>query len=223
MVSEAFGRCRTGKVPDEDRKRPETIGGNCERGTRRFASPRQCPVSPDSGRHVARHSGHSRNGGVVDRSSSLRGRRGGARRALNTPKWPGARTVFRRAGSLCSSVATKRAVYEALKPRSRRPKHLRGKGTPDTLEDEIIEVRKFLTEDGLDAGPETIRWHARRSVGMGPRRRYPRSGESCSGTGIRYSQSRRSGRRARSSVSRPSFAERVLAGRHHPLAAQKRT
>ena len=48
--------------------------------------------------------------------------------------------------------------YEALEARSRRPKT-----TPrrvcDEVEDAIVELRKELTEFGVDAGPETIAWH----------------------------------------------------------------
>jgi transposase InsO family protein len=54
--------------------------------------------------------------------------------------------------------------YEALEPRSTRPRSIPGR-TPDAVEDEIIRLRKWLTEEGLDAGAETIAWHlGRRGV-----------------------------------------------------------
>lgn len=46
----------------------------------------------------------------------------------------------------------------ALVPRSRRPRSSPTR-TPEALEDEIVELRKRLSEEGLDAGAETIRWH----------------------------------------------------------------
>jgi transposase InsO family protein len=52
--------------------------------------------------------------------------------------------------------------YEALEPRSKRPHHSPTR-TPDALEDEIIRLRKWLSERGFDAGPETIAWHLERS------------------------------------------------------------
>jgi transposase InsO family protein len=52
--------------------------------------------------------------------------------------------------------------YEALEPRSRRPHHS-PRRTPDVLEDEIIRLRKWLSERGFDAGPETIAWHIERA------------------------------------------------------------
>jgi transposase InsO family protein len=51
--------------------------------------------------------------------------------------------------------------YEALEPRSKRP-HRVPRRTPDSVEDEIVRLRKWLGEEGLDAGPETIAWHLRR-------------------------------------------------------------
>lgn len=56
--------------------------------------------------------------------------------------------------------------YEALEPRSKRPHRVSGR-TPDAVEDEIVRLRKWLSEEGLDAGPETIAWHlARRKVAV---------------------------------------------------------
>ncbi len=51
--------------------------------------------------------------------------------------------------------------YEALEPRSKRPHHTPQR-TPDALEDEIIRLRKWLSERGFDAGAETISWHLER-------------------------------------------------------------
>jgi transposase InsO family protein len=47
---------------------------------------------------------------------------------------------------------------ERLEPRSRRP-HRSSRQTPDDVRERVIELRQQLTADGLDAGPETIRWH----------------------------------------------------------------
>ena len=49
----------------------------------------------------------------------------------------------------------------ALEARSRRP-HTTPRRTPDVVEDEIVELRKTLLEEGFDAGAETIRWHLSR-------------------------------------------------------------
>src|SRR5256885_2092125 len=48
--------------------------------------------------------------------------------------------------------------YEAITPRSRAPKRIPHR-TPDGLEDEIVAVRKELTDLGLDAGAQTIGYH----------------------------------------------------------------
>src|SRR4051794_15601783 len=45
-----------------------------------------------------------------------------------------------------------------LEPRSRRPKQSPGT-TSQAVEDRIVELRKALDGEGLDAGPETIQWH----------------------------------------------------------------
>lgn len=45
-----------------------------------------------------------------------------------------------------------------LEPRSRRPHRSPG-ATPMGVEDRVVELRKELTEEGLDAGAGTIRWH----------------------------------------------------------------
>jgi len=48
--------------------------------------------------------------------------------------------------------------YEALAPRSRAPRRIPHR-TPDALEDEIVALRKELTELGVDAGALTIAYH----------------------------------------------------------------
>ena len=56
-------------------------------------------------------------------------------------------------------VARYRAGGEsALEPRSRRPHSSPSRITP-ALEDEIVELRKFLSEEGFDAGAVTIQAH----------------------------------------------------------------
>lgn len=56
----------------------------------------------------------------------------------------------------------------ALVPRSRRPHHSPNR-IPDVLEDEIVQLRKQLTEFGADAGPDTIHTHlARNHDGVAP-------------------------------------------------------
>jgi len=46
----------------------------------------------------------------------------------------------------------------AFEPRSRRPR-TSPNATPDTTVALILELRRSLTRRGLDAGPDTIRWH----------------------------------------------------------------
>ena len=46
----------------------------------------------------------------------------------------------------------------AFEPGSRAPKRIRNK-TPIEVEDRVVELRKQLGDDGLDAGPATIQWH----------------------------------------------------------------
>lgn len=48
-----------------------------------------------------------------------------------------------------------------LEPRSRRPRSTPG-SIPAELEDEIVRLRKQLSEEGLDAGAATIHWHLTR-------------------------------------------------------------
>ena len=45
-----------------------------------------------------------------------------------------------------------------LESRSRRPRGSPQR-TPDALEDQIVELRKSLTDQGLDAGAHTIAYH----------------------------------------------------------------
>jgi transposase InsO family protein len=47
---------------------------------------------------------------------------------------------------------------DALEPRSRRPKTT-PIATPVEVRGRVVELRAQLSADGLDAGPETIRWH----------------------------------------------------------------
>ena len=54
-----------------------------------------------------------------------------------------------------------------LEPRSRRPKRSPHQ-TRAGLEDEIVEIRKHLAEEGLDAGAHTIAWHLERRHGRAP-------------------------------------------------------
>lgn len=65
-------------------------------------------------------------------------------------------------------VARYQAEGEAgLEPRSRRPH-----GSPErisaALEQEIVEIRKGLTDEGFDAGAQTIAWHLQRRHGTSP-------------------------------------------------------
>ena len=63
-------------------------------------------------------------------------------------------------------LARYRAEGEAaLEPRSRRPKRSPN-ATPPATVDLIRRLRKELTEQGLDAGPETIVWHLSRHHGV---------------------------------------------------------
>jgi transposase InsO family protein len=48
--------------------------------------------------------------------------------------------------------------YEALAPRSRRA-HTRPNRTSAEVEDEIVLLRKHLSDEGFDAGARTIHWH----------------------------------------------------------------
>ncbi|MGI8426431.1 MAG: IS481 family transposase [Actinomycetota bacterium] len=69
---------------------------------------------------------------------------------------------------VCKLVRRYRAGgYEALAPRSRRP-HSVPSRTPGELEDEIILLRKQLSEDGLDGGAQTIHYHLALRKGSPP-------------------------------------------------------
>ncbi|MGH2887220.1 MAG: DDE-type integrase/transposase/recombinase, partial [Solirubrobacteraceae bacterium] len=54
---------------------------------------------------------------------------------------------------------------DALEPRSRRPRTT-PIATSEAVRERVIELRAQLTADGLDAGPETLRWHLERE-GLG--------------------------------------------------------
>ena len=54
-----------------------------------------------------------------------------------------------------------------LQPRSRRPR-ASPQRTPDAIQDEIVALRKHLTEQGLDAGACTIAFHLRQRHGHAP-------------------------------------------------------
>jgi transposase len=54
------------------------------------------------------------------------------------------------------------AVFE---PRSRRPQ-TSPSATPVEVVDLIVELREKLTTTGLDAGPDTIRWHLEHQHGV---------------------------------------------------------
>jgi transposase InsO family protein len=58
-------------------------------------------------------------------------------------------------------AAYREGGLDALEPRSRRPRS-NPKATPVEVRARVIELRRQLTADGLDAGPETIRWHLQR-------------------------------------------------------------
>jgi transposase InsO family protein len=51
--------------------------------------------------------------------------------------------------------------FAGLEPRSRAPR--RPAQTPSEIEELVVRWRKQLSEDGLDHGPETIRWHLARA------------------------------------------------------------
>ena len=57
--------------------------------------------------------------------------------------------------------------WEAIEPRSSRPKTSPTKIAPD-LETEIVQLRRALTADGHDAGPHTIAAHLERRHGQAP-------------------------------------------------------
>jgi transposase len=59
--------------------------------------------------------------------------------------------------------------YEALVPKSKAP-HRRPTQLDGELENEIVMIRKQLSEDGFDAGPLTIQYHLRQRHGTAPGR-----------------------------------------------------
>ncbi|GAA2248369.1 hypothetical protein GCM10010401_22780 [Rarobacter faecitabidus] len=50
------------------------------------------------------------------------------------------------------------AGLEGLAPRSKAPHHRPGR-TPEQVRELVLALRRELTSQGADAGPETIRWH----------------------------------------------------------------
>ena len=69
-------------------------------------------------------------------------------------------------------IYTLLARYDAegdagLEPRSRRP-HGNARGTPPEVEQRIVELRKQLVDDGLDAGAHTIAWHLEHELDQVP-------------------------------------------------------
>ena len=54
-----------------------------------------------------------------------------------------------------------------LEPRSRRPRASPSR-TPETIEDEIVVLRKALSDQGLDAGAHTIAYHLHQLHGSSP-------------------------------------------------------
>jgi transposase len=59
--------------------------------------------------------------------------------------------------------------YEALAPKSTAP-HRRPTQLDVELENEIVMIRKQLSEDGFDAGPLTIQYHLSQRHGTAPGR-----------------------------------------------------
>jgi transposase InsO family protein len=53
----------------------------------------------------------------------------------------------------------------AFEQRSRRPKHS-PRSTPSEIVNAIIRIRRALTDEGNDAGPDTIRWHLEHRFGI---------------------------------------------------------
>ena len=85
--------------------------------------------------------------------------------AVTTEKRPVAE-VARSYGVARSWIYTLLARYQAegeaaFEPRSRRPQRSPRAISPDVA-DLIIRLRKELSEQGLDAGPDTICWHLAR-------------------------------------------------------------
>jgi transposase InsO family protein len=56
---------------------------------------------------------------------------------------------------------------EALRARSKAPKHIPHRTSPE-LEDEVVKLRKELSEEGFDAGAHTIHYHLSKRDGVVP-------------------------------------------------------
>ena len=63
----------------------------------------------------------------------------------------------------------KEGGYEALEPRSRRPKSCPSQTAPE-IQQAIVDLRRELTDAGLDAGAQTIAHHLRLRFGTAPSR-----------------------------------------------------
>src|SRR6266581_5149642 len=63
----------------------------------------------------------------------------------------------------------KQGGYEALEPRSRRPKSCPSRTSPE-IQQSIVDLRRELTDSGLDAGAQTIAHHLRLRFGTAPSR-----------------------------------------------------
>jgi len=63
----------------------------------------------------------------------------------------------------------KEGGYEALEPRSRRPKSCPNQTAPE-IQQAIVDLRRELTDSGLDAGPQTIAHHLKLQLGTSPSR-----------------------------------------------------
>ena len=63
----------------------------------------------------------------------------------------------------------KQGGYEALEPRSRRPKSCPSRTAPE-IQQAIVDLRRELTDSGLDAGAQTIAHHLRLRFGTAPSR-----------------------------------------------------
>lgn len=50
--------------------------------------------------------------------------------------------------------------YETIAPRSKAAKRIANK-SPAELEERVVRLRKELTDEGFDAGPQTIHYHLR--------------------------------------------------------------
>lgn len=63
----------------------------------------------------------------------------------------------------------KEGGYEALEPRSRRPKSCPSRTAPE-IQQAILDLRRELTDSGLDAGAQTIAHHLKLRFGTSPSR-----------------------------------------------------